>query len=496
MAMNFAPIPMPQSGMDAFYQGAANTQSMIDSMVRNRQMQAATQAQLAKNPYVGAQAAADLQGTKNINQWYGPKATSEIGLQGAQAGLAGAQAGLQGAETNLKRQQYENPGLTGSGVEHEQAVLSLLLNKHPELARQLHNEVIASHQAPAASLNELSGGQGSSVTNAAPNTPITAAEPGAQQPAAPAAPAMPTAPVAQAGDNSVKMTPVDTVGTAFDTKNGVIPQPNSADGFNPADVLKRNMEAEIKGKENRYLGLGRGGVTQQAQRQMQTDVKRDNPNFTDDQVFEASGNILRGQDSLADGTPINKSGMTEQDAINVQKSGATAAVKNQASNYDVLVSDMKGIDIDALKQFAGPMGKVKLAMTKAKMASNPNDPSIDPVARRALTAINQTIITMDSMRKAWGTSVVPDYVYNTIGKLSNPNSDLWQDPKQVEQTYKETLKTITKNRDEMMKKVRGGITAKSDESSSSSGIGEPSAATSSTPSVQWIRKDGKLVRAN
>jgi hypothetical protein len=153
------------------------------------------------------------------------------------------------------------------------------------------------------------------------------------------------------------------------------------------------------------------------------------------------------------------SGTAGQLFQNVTGKNATAAVKNQATQMDVLVDNLHDFDIDSLAKMAGPKGRIKLAQARAMMAANPDDPNIDPDARNALTAINQSILNMDQLRKAFGTSVVPDYVYKTMGRLSNPTDSIWNDPTQVRKNFGALVKAMEKNKDLLMAKVQRGVAA-------------------------------------
>lgn len=227
------------------------------------------------------------------------------------------------------------------------------------------------------------------------------------------------------------------------------------------DAYKQQQAQQNALMKQRLTGGYRGmGVDQRALIGLNAQLLNDHPDWTPEKINDASNAYLSGSNSFSNGEPLPElGGQASQLITDIQGSKAPVAVKNQASNLDVLVNDLNDFDIDSVKQFAGPSGVIKLKEAQAKMAINPNDPSIDPMARRYLSSMNQMIINMDSMRKAFGTSVVPDYVYKTIGKLSNPNSSIWNDPIQVEQNFNDVVKTMTKNRDAYMEKVRHGVTA-------------------------------------
>ena len=221
-------------------------------------------------------------------------------------------------------------------------------------------------------------------------------------------------------------------------------------------------ETALTNQRNAFggLGSGRGGIDIQNQMALMRQAMMDNPGIDMNKANQISSAWQEGNETLPDGSPTPQmSGIAKQLLTNITRRNAPVAIQNQAANYDVLLSDLEDFDIDAVKQLAGPAGKAKLLYAKANMALNPNDPNIDPVARRVISSANQSIMNMDQMRKAYGTSVVPDYVYNTIGKLANPGADIWNDPKQVELNYNNIVKTIRKNRNAFLQKARHGVLA-------------------------------------
>jgi hypothetical protein len=66
---------------------------------------------------------------------------------------------------------------------------------------------------------------------------------------------------------------------------------------------------------------------------------------------------------------------------------------------------------------------------------------------------------MDALRKGFGTSVVPGYVYATLGKAANPASVWWHDPKLVDQEWNKTKEWINNNAKRMTKLGTQGLSA-------------------------------------
>lgn len=217
------------------------------------------------------------------------------------------------------------------------------------------------------------------------------------------------------------------------------------------------------------MGGGRGSAAQKDLMAFENQLQTDNPvqpNESPDQYSKRMSDLSdaygRGDTHLENGQPVPPMSWKLQQLQNSSMNrNIPVAAKNQLIGLDTLVEDMRKFDINAVADFAGPQGKVRLVKAKAQMAANPNDPSIDPMARRYLSAMNQSIINMDQMRKAFGTSVVPDYVYQTLGRLTNPNDSIWNDKTQVKQSYKDVVDTLDNNRNNLRNKYRGGINAPS-----------------------------------
>lgn len=245
----------------------------------------------------------------------------------------------------------------------------------------------------------------------------------------------------------------------------------------PLDAKQKQLENEWYAKKAQatinaqntladYRTMGGAGASanQKDLNALQKQIALDNPGIDPLRANQIASAHLSGDQTLPTGEILPPlSGIAQTQLTQIQNRNSPVAVRNQAANMDVLVNDLESFDIDAVKALAGPQGKAKLLYAQTQMATNPNDPNIDPMARRFLSAMKQSIINMDSMRKAFGTSVVPDYVYNTVGKLSNPASSIWSDSTQVGQEYADTLKTMRKNRDLIMAKAQKGISAQAPE---------------------------------
>jgi hypothetical protein len=367
---------------------------------------------------------------KNVNKYYARNIESEIGLRGATTGLSNIQ-------TALHKMELGHPGLLGSSEFKDMAIHAM------NAANSTSAPIPAAAGAIPSSNSTVIPNQ-----NMANMTPTPWAQQAAQI-ALPTPAAVAPTPLAAAIAGNQAQSPKFNEQAAQERL-----------------INARNSEAEAKASYWESGGSS-GGVPMQLQRKLANDIATANPNFTPEQIVDANNQLLSGRKTLSDGTPINVGGIINQDLVNVQGTKATAAIKNQGVQMELLADNLHNVDINALSSFTGPGGKARLAAAKLKMVSNPDDPSIDPQARNYFTAVNQAIFTMDQLRKAYGTSVVPDYVYNTMGRLANPNDSVWNDKTQVVKTFNATIKQVDDIAKKLYAKSRGGVLAESGEQNNS-----------------------------
>ncbi len=218
-------------------------------------------------------------------------------------------------------------------------------------------------------------------------------------------------------------------------------------------------------------GVGTGSTATQDLGKFNQQLKIDHPvlpnenqNDYNKRINDIQNAHLKGYTKLPNGKDVPAlSGTSEQFLNNALYRNLPTAIKSQLVNYDKLAGDLRHFPINDVASLSGPAGKAKLLYAKANMGLHPNDPKIDPVARRVLTAANQSIAIMDQMRSSWGTSVVPDYVYKTIGRLSNPDSDIWNDATQVKNNFAETVKEVDRTRELLRDKYKHGIAYEKDQ---------------------------------
>jgi len=208
---------------------------------------------------------------------------------------------------------------------------------------------------------------------------------------------------------------------------------------------------------NYNSGGSRAGADQKAMAAFKQQLMLDN-NVDERTANQIASSALEGTNILPNGQPMPKlSGVAQDMLTKIQRRNSTAAVQNQAANMDVLASDLNDINIEPVARFAGPKGKIEFAKQSYNMATG------QPVSqdfRDYLAFKNVTAnFAMDALRKGFGTSVVPEYVYSTLGKASNPASSFWNDPIQVHKEWNITKDWINKNAKKYTTKATKGVSA-------------------------------------
>lgn len=208
----------------------------------------------------------------------------------------------------------------------------------------------------------------------------------------------------------------------------------------------------------RNMGGGRMGVDQQAIQGLKNQIMQDNPGMNIETANQIAGAALNDENILPNGQPLPKlSGSVQSMIADINKKHSTAAIQNQAANMDILANDLNRIDIAPVARFAGAPGRLEYASYVADMAMGKPVPD-DFRDYLSFKNISSTF-AQDAMRKGFGTSVVPGYVFATLGKASNPNSTWWHDPKQVIKDWNTTKDWINKNAQSYKTKANRGATA-------------------------------------
>jgi hypothetical protein len=421
-----------QRALSAALQGYATTRQ-TNATARYNNAKAAEQE--AQNPYAGRKALEDMLHQKLQNEWYGRDKESEINLRG--------DTGRHYREEDTNSRYKREHGL----LEPEMIQLAKALGITLGAGSENINQPVSAGNIPSSNVPQ-------DTTNMKRHDVVSRAN--ADQ---------------ASYDQKNNITNNQPAPTPSDPQQQLLNQiaekmqqnaPQQQEQMVPGTNISMKEAREALAKK--MLGIpnydqSRGGsVKQKNLYSFINAIAADHPEWTKEQVNQAADAYLSGDTAMPDGTPLPElGGIARQNLENVQSGNAPTALKTQYAQMDMLANDLNEVDIDAISSFTGIQGKAKLAAEKAKMAVG--NPNVDPMARRYLTAVNQAIYNMDAMRKSLGTSIVPDYVYQTVGKLVNPNSDIYNDKKQVADTFKATQNIINKNRDIMKYKIQHGVTA-------------------------------------
>jgi hypothetical protein len=334
------------------------------------------------------------------NKYYGRNIESEIGLRGAQAGHLGA-------DTELLKLKKQYPGLGESGIVGQLAFANLM-NDRPDMMKNFANM----NQGPAQNQpipNQPPQMQGIPQTNAQ--------QPGAQQP------------------------------------------------FNPSQMILNNIQSEMNARNAlaNYRGSSMANMrfapaVQKNMMAFQQQLSQEHPDWDANKVQEAMNAYLTGADEVNGEKLAPLSGQGEVLRNAIYKNNSTAQIQNQAATTDAVAQEFNNIDITPLKRFAGLKGKADVLKYSADMAAG------NPVPQEFRDYLSFKDITsnfaMDSLRKGFGTSVVPGYVYATLGNASNPGSKWWNDPKQVENDWSKTIDWVNHNAAIYKTKAEMGATAR------------------------------------
>ncbi len=223
-----------------------------------------------------------------------------------------------------------------------------------------------------------------------------------------------------------------------------------------SQVTSRESLSNMRDNPNRFAPAQVKNVTA-----FQDQIKKDFPQYSDEEIGQVSDAYLAGKDEV-NGKKLPPLSATANALLNpIYKGSSTTAIQNQAANLNSTYNELKNIDIEPLKDFAGAEGKVKYLYQKA-------NPSSRTQSWRDYDAFKTStqILAMDTLRKGFGTSVVPEYVYSTLGQLSNPNSSIWDDPEQVQTRWNKTLEWLQRASKSSTKQARFGATVSLDDEGS------------------------------
>lgn len=268
-----------------------------------------------------------------------------------------------------------------------------------------------------------------------------------------------------------------------------------------ADVLPNKTQAEIDELNARakYYNQGQRGVGGSSSKydtaiqkdlySFQNQLRMENPNWSDEDIQAASSAYLKGEKQF-NGNPLPPlSGVSQTFLTAVQKRSSNAAIQNQATLMDEISNQLNNTDITPATKFTGITGKLKEGYNAFKSGIG-LEPSEDYNSYQVFK--DQAIESMDSLRSALKTSVVPRYVTTTLGQLSNPNSSIWSNPKLVEQRFNQVKEWVANNAKNLKIKSTQGVSAElgnnNNESSSEKG-------TATNP-IKVVKVNGKYQRVS
>lgn len=228
-------------------------------------------------------------------------------------------------------------------------------------------------------------------------------------------------------------------------------------------------EADIKSKEAlsnwRSMGGSRGGVDQQLLVGFGSQIAKDNPALTPEQVEEASNAYLEGYDSLLDGTKLPPlRGKARQLMDVMTKKGTTAQGLNQqrfAATTDAILEDGKNL-IPIVSKYASLLGSAKGKIDSVKNSLGVNSPDYQDYVYFTRTFVPYAA---GEMMRALGVNAsdtqkeIYQQVINPISWDQNPAGAVKNYEKMVK-LFKETVsKTVGKSTSE----IRAGLRNKSSE---------------------------------
>lgn len=253
-----------------------------------------------------------------------------------------------------------------------------------------------------------------------------------------------------------------------------------------ADIELKQRMAQMYGMG----GGGRGNMTNQLLATGLAQFKRDNPNLSDEQAQEGFSNVLGGQFSLSDGTPVNASNMLKVISGKLVTSGAPSALTTQNVKAGQAEAELPVLENYANAGLA-PYGDTFKGYSPAQISDTfKNDQESQRKLGRFIASQGlQYEIAQNRIRLANGQPGVGST--EELMKLSQQTINA-QYPKLSAIARQEAAKTM----DEALK---AGLQARKSVgvlgSGSIQGSGMPSATQTSSPTtVGWKVVNGKLVR--
>lgn len=200
-----------------------------------------------------------------------------------------------------------------------------------------------------------------------------------------------------------------------------------------SEVASRNALTEIRSTGG-FRGMGAG---QREMLSLKNQIHEEHPDWDSGKVQMAANAYLGGTNQLASGEQLPEPSSYAKTIVGqIRKRTSTADLQNRAAKLDIANQQLQKIPIKEIMKYAGPKGRALYAKEMALMNTNPQAVSPEFRTYKAYRDTNATLL-MDELRNALGTSVQPDYVWSTIGKIMRPETNFWNDSAQVEADIKQ-----------------------------------------------------------
>lgn len=425
MAFQITQAPKMTMGMPDLIAAIIQGQQIPQNYANLQQSQLANQKSQTLMPFVQPQAEAELTKAQQYNQYYPQDIQSQVNSRNS--------------ATDLSKLKVKYPGLGESGIVGELAFANLLKDT-PDIMQRFSSMNPQNQQQQPNSLQ--SQGQN---------------QPGNQQ------------------GLTQSMMPVIA-------KNQGMQQ--NGKGFDPSNLLLQNIQSEMNARNSlanwRNGGMGNMRYAPAIQKNIYAfgqQLAVEHPEWDNDTLQQAQSAYLMGAEAVNGNKLPALSGTASALRQAIFKQNSTAQIQNQAAAMDTTAQEFNSIAIEPLAKFSGLKGKIDIAGYKAMMASGHGDEV--PQDARDYISYQNTIsnFAMDTLRKGFGTSVVPGYVYATLGNAANPGSAWWSDSKQVYNDMKRVNEWLNKNADIYKRKAEQGATARSNEFSKSINNKDPKLMT-------------------
>lgn len=486
-----------------------DVQGSLANGIAMRLAQAKAQKEESEVPYAGRKALADAinqelmnKGQENTNTYYGRSKEAEIGERNANTKYLGA-------ETSAKDLERMYPNIKDAGIKGDMDRRRFLIDHQSRMQGKQHSQQSSPMVESLAPIIRDQTQQQVPGNIANGVAPILNGEQGAPQ----------------AGNVGAKHTQKSYIsgdlGESSPVAMNALQQPNSnpeeqqktsilqqsnPQSFDEIKALERNINADIGGKEalakyhERAIGAGKGGVNIQQQAKLMEDLKRDNPDLTDDQVYEAAGNLVQGKQTLDDGTPFRAGGLSQTNASKVALQGTTSSLATnlvQGKQAEAEIGVLSKFALEGIK----PYGDTYFNKSPDQIYDSlSNDPKSQKKLGKLIAAKQlQYEIAQNETKLAGGQPGVTNT--QELMHLGQQSIDThfpklsYEAREEAQRYFLEALKEGFKARQKVGTKVNAAnaVSEETPEHPVNSEENTPS-PSSNVPTAKWVRKNGQLVR--